>query len=1029
MKLFEKKNTNTSVISIDNDDLQDAKLSSVDFKDESVKKRAFVNVLGARLAMKMLFSQKIEANNLYSLYTIQNLIEELDLADIYFNGIKMDVRVVFNRAELFVPKSHFKMDLLPDLYLVMELKKDFTSVEFLGFFEPKDLDTENQNKDFYFYDFGKLQDPKGIKKFLENFTPEHNFEMAQEDIEKSQEKFLPLADKTISSKDKQFLFKQLANNINLREKIVEFENFEMISRKIIKDGTLMQDSVLDIVGAQQLYDEEDDSKQEVKAEVHEEVLSDLLDDEITPSKPYELTDEDDEHIQNKNEKTNPTGGIITGLAVGGAIAAGAATAAAASTAAAAGSATLDSQADLIKGSAEALAAGADIASTLVEKGVDILSSGKDTGSDLIENLENTDNVNDEIDFDAIEDLLNDDENISDFSIEESKDEPETLDMDEFTTEIENENTDLIEEQPNETLEMIEPQEELEVLDVEEPTTEIEDENPEVEEQMTTLEINSESSSPSNNNEEVLEFDDIKNDILDDEFFELPELGTFTEMGDMLESQPLSESSNEDESFAANEEKNENVLSLDEFDFNALNVENQEKENNFDENAISFDAIIENQEEAEQNLRANVNEDSTNNEVFSFDAISDMTEEEIKLDDNSALQSEEFVTDSLGENSDSDVETNTLTNGSKQLLEDDLDETMQRLRELEGEEEIDNADEEVVTSINSETENNSDDIISQVDAFLSDVDFSDSDQKVLLETNLNEDLLKDNFDDIEKLAYSNEPVFVDEPTPAPQENIINNNTPETKDDAELLQVLFNNGQGNVIPELPEEEEQKVRPVSNKARDKKVLIAASALGIVLVGAVLSHGIITNQTQSPQNAAKTPMAADTASNNDPNTNNADMMANSTPTTPADATNTQPPENNQQAIASQDMSKSVSDAFSSEPVNASITKVAWEVPEDLAYNDSFRRYLQVAGKNLKLNLQNDLLLATEMAYSNRVIVDLKIGSDGSLQSENISVSSGSKQIDKIVLQSVKQTLQYLKMPSSELSGGSVNATLIINF
>ena len=103
--------------------------------------------------------------------------------------------------------------------------------------------------------------------------------------------------------------------------------------------------------------------------------------------------------------------------------------------------------------------------------------------------------------------------------------------------------------------------------------------------------------------------------------------------------------------------------------------------------------------------------------------------------------------------------------------------------------------------------------------------------------------------------------------------------------------------------------------------------------------------------------------------------------------------------------------------------------MPEDLAYNDGFRKYLQMAGKNLKLNLQNNLLLATEMAYSNKVVVDLTIGKDGSVQSSNIIKSSGSKQIDKIVLQSVKDTLTYLKIPASEVSGNSVDATLIINF
>jgi len=111
MKFFEKK----SVIKIAEDDLKDAKLSSMDYSDDSVKKRAFIDVLGARLAMKLLFSQKIEANNIYSLYTIHNVLEELDLSDIYYQGIKIDVRLVFDKNEIFIPRKHFEFDLLPDL--------------------------------------------------------------------------------------------------------------------------------------------------------------------------------------------------------------------------------------------------------------------------------------------------------------------------------------------------------------------------------------------------------------------------------------------------------------------------------------------------------------------------------------------------------------------------------------------------------------------------------------------------------------------------------------------------------------------------------------------------------------------------------------------------------------------------------------------------------------------------------------------------------------------------------------------------
>ena len=120
---------------------------------------------------------------------------------------------------------------------------------------------------------------------------------------------------------------------------------------------------------------------------------------------------------------------------------------------------------------------------------------------------------------------------------------------------------------------------------------------------------------------------------------------------------------------------------------------------------------------------------------------------------------------------------------------------------------------------------------------------------------------------------------------------------------------------------------------------------------------------------------------------------------------------------------------AFAGEPINASITKIAWEIPEKYAYNSAFRQYLQVAGKNLKLNMQNELILSDNMAYSDKVIVNITISKNGTLQKSELVRSSGSKGIDKIVLQNVKSTLNYLKMPDGAINDNSVEATLIISF
>ena len=78
---------------------------------------------------------------------------------------------------------------------------------------------------------------------------------------------------------------------------------------------------------------------------------------------------------------------------------------------------------------------------------------------------------------------------------------------------------------------------------------------------------------------------------------------------------------------------------------------------------------------------------------------------------------------------------------------------------------------------------------------------------------------------------------------------------------------------------------------------------------------------------------------------------------------------------------------------------------------------------------LPADLLLATEYAYTNQVKLGLKLSKDGNVQDAKILAGSGSDQIDKIVLQCVKETLSVVKPPSGEVKTPDFNLNLIISF
>ena len=114
-------------------------------------------------------------------------------------------------------------------------------------------------------------------------------------------------------------------------------------------------------------------------------------------------------------------------------------------------------------------------------------------------------------------------------------------------------------------------------------------------------------------------------------------------------------------------------------------------------------------------------------------------------------------------------------------------------------------------------------------------------------------------------------------------------------------------------------------------------------------------------------------------------------------------------------------------EPIIATINKVSWEVPENLADKSNYKKFLQLVGKNIKLNLQNDLLLSNETAKSSLIKVDIKFGHNGDIQSLKIAQTSGSSQIDEIIKKSVRETLSYMKPPQSGFGTKSAEITLVI--
>lgn len=240
----------------------------------------------------------------------------------------------------------------------------------------------------------------------------------------------------------------------------------------------------------------------------------------------------------------------------------------------------------------------------------------------------------------------------------------------------------------------------------------------------------------------------------------------------------------------------------------------------------------------------------------------------------------------------------------------------------------------------------------------------------------------------------------------------------------ISVLYSDDDINkdIIPDVEIESLEKKYRDKKPQKDLKGIVMVTAAVVVLCVGV---GLVAVNKDKITTAFK-PKTVELTPNTDipePETG-IDEAYTETPPAPGEL-----PKLNADTSGPKDINKAMTDVFSTEASAVSITKISWEVPEDLAKNDVFKKYLQIAGKNLQLNLQNDLLLASDFAYNDKVKVFLQIEKTNKIKGLKIVESSGSDQIDNIVLQSIKDTLKYINLPVINSKANTFELTLIINF
>ena len=157
---------NTDNFLIEENDLEIAHGICKIIESNERRNRAVANVVGANIASKYFDAAQYDVDSSSGLHNIGQVLEDIDISDIYINNSYIDVRLFFEDDGLFIPKEHFEKNLLPLAYMFIKITPDLSGANVVGFIQPENVDKTAVNGDFYIIQEESLVSFYDIESYL-----------------------------------------------------------------------------------------------------------------------------------------------------------------------------------------------------------------------------------------------------------------------------------------------------------------------------------------------------------------------------------------------------------------------------------------------------------------------------------------------------------------------------------------------------------------------------------------------------------------------------------------------------------------------------------------------------------------------------------------------------------------------------------------------------------------------------------------------------------------------------------------------
>ena len=961
-----------------------AKIYSSLLKSEYQRKRSYASLVALYSFINTIEKTSNTIQKSMTLFRNPLINERYEISDLYVNNYHLEVRVISKGDSVLIPKSHFQYDILPDFYVVIKIDNELKNAELVGFIDSKTIEKEEFNNEYYSVSLSKLIN---YADFLDKVREEKKYNFSIDDHNFLKANYIAFMDDEIDEDSKKKILKHLFECIDCRTEFCCYTGFEMVSSNMTKYPELLEDNTLDFIGAQVVDNEEYIGKEETiyvgddnNEEDYEEEPKITINDEsniiqqktVASVEPLETEKNIDEN-NNSSDLDNILGPVSTEI----------------------NDIVIipdtenpndnSSQDDLPSDETETHSDDSqeNAESEIIEINEDDEKSDKNTEEDVLteDNIEqDEDSVTNETEENDAADLF--DELFDNDSVEETRDDVkeklEAINVDEDGNFIKKEE------------EVSESSSQIDVVsddDIKEDTIEfIQPENgeylPEIDE---------------NNKTEVLL-------IADDN--EGEKMSSVEDVGLVEKSDTSTYKSNMEKVITGYDEAGEPIYSfvenVDKDDINSIDSEvevleenyvepiNQEESNDISEEEsalIDKFSDLTNEEDVSENTQKN----STDFEIHENQLAS--VEDLYNEDDNEIVEEEETeIEDENGNENISDEENIKKKSPYEGNPTTDIFDNLAAQSVANAVTQNNNQEDEIETDVDSESENiEQNKQVDDIDIELEEPVDIKKEEPILK----NEKSLKSEEEDSNEESYDED------------DNEYDEESDEESDEEDYDEDDYEEDEENYDEE--DDEDYDEDSASNKSSNQGIIAVVTIIILLIAGGGIFF-FMNNKNSSINSVAETPIVADSNVNNT-----------------YEQTKPMIPESNQsEAIPSQgklelendtlkiktpehsDVNRAMTSAFGES--NLSIRNINWLCSAELFTDKAFKAYLQNLDSMLKLNLNKNILTVADRPQKNSVEVKLAVDNEGEIKKIVVSDSSGSSQLDEVVLQSIKETFESEK-------------------